>query len=244
MSPSAPLRVVSDQGDQVRFTDPEDWRFTETAMENGKFIRTIQNVVSGQDEAIQLDSMFAWHNDIRPEDVDNNGEVTPNDILEVIDQLVDRRYIQPDSDTPVSPEQVDVWPNRFFDTSGDNEISPLDILVVIEYLAEERANRPSGELVQFAANRANIDQVLASGFLSTRSNEDSPSERGLVTQEMVKRAISTAREIRVGERIERSNHSEKRRDTNDSVSSVGSKSSDSDPELSVELGVSLPEQGA
>ncbi|MGB7344174.1 MAG: amidohydrolase family protein [Pirellulaceae bacterium] len=161
------VKILGGPTDKVVFADAANWRFADPTTQNGVFIRTIRNVVSGMNEAIEIDTPFAWHNNILAEDVDNNGEVTPNDILEVINQLVDRRYIQSGSETAVSPSQVSPWPNRYYDTSGNNEFTPNDILVVINYLAEQRANTPSGE---------QIVKVSASDFMRTnrdrRTNDD------------------------------------------------------------------------
>ncbi len=150
ISQAGPVTIVRGTDDRILIADAADWRFGDPIVEDGEFIRTLQNVTSDQNEIVQLQSASAWHNDILPQDVDNSGDVTPNDILEVINQLVDRRYIQPESETAVSPSEVESWPNRYYDTSGNSEFTPLDILEVINFLAEVRANTPSGERITAA----------------------------------------------------------------------------------------------
>ncbi len=147
LSPTDPVRIINGPDDQIHWLDAADWRFVDPIMQDGQFVSVIENAVSGNHETVQFNSFLPWHNIMSPHDVDNSGEVTPNDILEVINQLVDRQYIQPDSDIPLPPDQVAVWPNRFYDTSGDNTLTPNDILEVINFLAEKEANTPGGEWI-------------------------------------------------------------------------------------------------
>ena len=173
ISQAGTVTIVRGMDDQILIADAANWRFGDPVVDDGEFFRTLQNVVSGQNESVQLQSAAAWHNDLFPQDVDNSGDVTPNDILEVINQLVDRRYIQPGSETAVSPSEVADWPNRYYDTSGNNEFTPLDILEVINFLAESRSNTPSGELIATAGDGA-ISSLLPVANDHRESNSRTP----------------------------------------------------------------------
>ena len=85
-------------------------------------------------------------------DADDNGSVTPADILTIINDLANKgtRTIEADEATGTS-----------IDVSNDGEISPVDALLVINYLADGGASAPQGELIGNDNSTANHDQAIS-----------------------------------------------------------------------------------
>ena len=70
------------------------------------------------------DSDGAWHNSTNPADVDNDGSVTPLDVLRVINYL-----------NNFGPGYVlNGNPPPYLDVDGDNQVTPLDALRVVNQL--------------------------------------------------------------------------------------------------------------
>ena len=66
-----------------------------------------------------------WHNTVLAEDVNNDGQVTPVDVLLLVSRINSAGAgVLPT--TPNSPP--------YYDVNGDGSLSPLDILQVISYL--------------------------------------------------------------------------------------------------------------
>lgn len=74
-----------------------------------------------------------WHNKIATFDVNDDGIVSPLDVLMVVNALNSGDEILP-GDNPAF--------DAFVDTSGDDLLSPIDALLVINYL---NAQSPDGE---------------------------------------------------------------------------------------------------
>ena len=68
-----------------------------------------------------------WHNFTSPMDVDADGNISPLDILEIINYV----NVFGSGDVPIGTAPP------YYDVDGDNQISPLDVLVVINYLNEK-----------------------------------------------------------------------------------------------------------
>ncbi len=68
-----------------------------------------------------------WQNAALPADVNNDGVVTPNDALDVINALL----TEGSGPLPTNPPSP---PTIFPDTNGDGYLSPIDALVVIDAL--------------------------------------------------------------------------------------------------------------
>ena len=89
-----------------------------------------------------------WQNPILPEDVNNQGGVTPLDVLTLIADL----NMHSSHALPPVPNDFGVLP-PYLDVTGDDSISPLDVLTVIAYLnnragaigQEQGEGEPSGE---------------------------------------------------------------------------------------------------
>ena len=65
-------------------------------------------------------------NPILPIDVNGDGEVTPTDVLQLVNRINK-------SGGPLAPVDADGQPT-FYDVTGDNALSPSDVLVVVNYL--------------------------------------------------------------------------------------------------------------
>ena len=70
------------------------------------------------------DNDGSWQNVVTPEDADNDGDVEPNDVLKVIDD-VNRNGIR-------SLSQATSTPSLFMDVTGDTMVTPADVLVIID----------------------------------------------------------------------------------------------------------------
>jgi hypothetical protein len=124
--------VRGGEGDSVVFADRDQWRMGATTIIDARFIRSVDH--SGG-ERLQTELANAWQNVIRVGDVNNNGEVTANDALVIINELAARRFS--DGTTNVLNDAVTVaqWPNQYFDQNGDGSATGLDALRVINELA-------------------------------------------------------------------------------------------------------------
>ncbi|MEZ6135020.1 MAG: dockerin type I domain-containing protein [Pirellulaceae bacterium] len=78
--------------------------------------------------------LIPWHNLLLPEDVNDDGFVSPIDALLVIN------YLNSNSSRNVP---YTVPENGFIDVSGDNFMSPIDALLVINYLNRKNGNEES-----------------------------------------------------------------------------------------------------
>jgi Bacterial Ig domain/Dockerin type I domain len=79
---------------------------------------------------ISVNQIRPWHNFAFPENVDNFGEVAPNDAILIINYLNARLpHIVPTNAPPGPP---------FYDVSGNNIVSPLDAVLVINWLNARR----------------------------------------------------------------------------------------------------------
>ena len=82
---------------------------------------------------IMEDDLF-WHNPVNGNDVNNDGSVTPLDVLAIVN-LLNVDFVRNLSlQTPFNP-------SRYIDTDNDAFLSPLDVLVVVNFLNR----RGSGE---------------------------------------------------------------------------------------------------
>lgn len=89
--------------------------------------------VCGAALRIMEDDLF-WHNPANGNDVNNDGSVTPLDVLAIVN-LLNVDFVRNLSlQTPFNP-------SRYIDTNNDAFLSPLDVLVVVNFLN----SRGSGE---------------------------------------------------------------------------------------------------
>ena len=78
---------------------------------------------------------FPWQNPINPLDVNNDGKVSPIDVLLVVSDI-NKNGSRNLPNPPIAPNT----PPPFLDVSGDGRLSPVDALAIITFL-----NAPSGE---------------------------------------------------------------------------------------------------
>ena len=112
------------------------------------------------------DEPLAWHNTRNFADVDDDGEVTPIDVLRVINELNNSfNFTVPTGSDRTKPAR------GFIDTSGDGRLTPLDALLVINTL--QRASRAAPELPAEGEGRTEaVDEVLRDWCLGHLDDAD------------------------------------------------------------------------
>jgi hypothetical protein len=90
---------------------------------------------------VEFDVVTPWHNHEFPEDVNNSGEATAQDVLAVVN------YINAFGITTVPRDSNPGQPWGFLDINGDNLVTPQDVLAVVNYVnsGEIRGVRAEGE---------------------------------------------------------------------------------------------------
>lgn len=158
--------------DTIVLADADDWRMGVTSIENGRFIRSVvRSPAAGGDETLQIDLPHAWQNIVKAGDVNNNGEVTANDALVIINELARRAYSDAVSEVLSDPLTVADWPGFYYDQNGDDKATALDALRVINELARLSLS-PESELqtVDRAFDELFSDELtneIASGHLDS-----------------------------------------------------------------------------
>ncbi|MGB7325692.1 MAG: right-handed parallel beta-helix repeat-containing protein [Rubripirellula sp.] len=130
--------VDGQPNDQIMFADGPLWRMGTPEVVFGTAFRKI----SLSDTFIQTDFGSGWHNIASPSDVNNNGSITANDALVIINELGRRTYSDRIGSALVDPATVDPWPGFYYDQNGDGLATALDALRVINQLA--RLTTPAG----------------------------------------------------------------------------------------------------
>ncbi len=90
-----------------------------------------------EDTSISLNiaGQSPWNNFIRTFDVNNNGETTVSDALQIINKLSWGAYADLADGYLKSPEELSEWPGIYYDINGDERVTVLDALLVINELA-------------------------------------------------------------------------------------------------------------
>ena len=78
---------------------------------------------------------LTWKNPLVPTDVDEDGSVSPLDVLTLINQI--NRGLS--SDVLPAPS-AESRPAPFFDVDGDGRLTPLDVLIVINFINAQGSN--------------------------------------------------------------------------------------------------------
>ncbi len=172
------VSVLASENDQLAIRDAASWRMAEPIMVNGEFQTTARNVLEGQ-ETIHTNLTRPWQNFVRSGDVDNSGDVTAADALEIIFELSQHRYSDPATGELYAPLSIEQWPGLYFDRSGDNRVSALDALGVINDLYLQQLSQSADSVdAEVAATLTDFVPTLeANDFLSSRfPNFNSPSE--------------------------------------------------------------------
>ncbi len=134
-----PIRIAGSPADSSPFQDTllfnQDLPVEVSQIRYDVLTTTV--VSNGEGESIQ--------NPVLPQDVNNDGAVSPIDALLIINRM-GRSASLGEGESIVSPS-----PNIYYtDVNGDNETSAIDALQVINYLARN-ANRAEGEMVAVPA---------------------------------------------------------------------------------------------
>ena len=129
----APPRVIADPDDTLEITDG-DFMIDDSMVEDGVFF---VQATSGS-ATIQIGGL-AWTNPLNPLDVNRSGSLEPVDVLQILNQLTTRTFVQSGTQsTLIDPASLtDPFPFRFFDTSGNGELEPLDLLRVLNGLTRQ-----------------------------------------------------------------------------------------------------------
>ena len=79
-------------------------------------------------------SAFPWHNSIEGLDVTNDGNIFPDDVLAIVNEI----NANGSRDLPVPPVSPFV-PPPFLDTFADNFLEPFDALLIVNFLNSQQA---------------------------------------------------------------------------------------------------------
>ena len=136
LNQSKTLRVISGEKDSL--IDTAGWKQDLTRIENGKiWHRFIRN-----QSYLDVQNARSWQNPTNPMDADGSGDVSPLDVLVIINQInssIGGQSQLPDFD-PQAPKDF-----RFLDIDGDGTLSPLDVLTVINFINARSGRRGEGE---------------------------------------------------------------------------------------------------
>ncbi len=174
LSPALKLvEIAAGADDEIIVKDAEDWRMSEPKVVEGRFILTANNVAGG-DEMIEADLPRAWRNFLRPGDVNNDGSVTANDALRIINELGRRSFSDGQTQSLTDPLAVENWPNVYFDHNGDDRATALDALRVINDLARLSLDPESAEGERVLSAVPPVESTRR----SNRSTDESGRETG------------------------------------------------------------------
>jgi hypothetical protein len=128
--------VAPGMHDGIVFADADDWRMGTITIIGTRFIRSVvRSAADGGAEKLETELPHAWQNVVKAGDVNNNGEVTANDALVIINELARRAFSDGDTQLLDNPFSVAQWPGIYYDQNGDDKATALDALRVINELA-------------------------------------------------------------------------------------------------------------
>jgi hypothetical protein len=108
---------------------------------------------------IDFEPSFQWHNNAMPEDVNNDGRVSPSDALTIIN------VINAQGSGPLLFLDNGAQPSDFLDVAPDNYVSPGDALDVINYI---NAHPGSGESVAPADAYGSVADAALMSLLTSK----------------------------------------------------------------------------
>jgi hypothetical protein len=134
MAESGSLRVRADDGDIVGFGG--GWTLGDPQFVGDEFFKTLEQT----GVSLLLSGPRPWQNPLNPYDVDGNRGVSPQDALDLINDI--NREKSRTLPTPVLAGPV---PPLWLDVNGDQMFAPLDVLMVINYINIEAAAEAEAE---------------------------------------------------------------------------------------------------
>ena len=99
---------------------------------------TQPSLISGAIQITVLDNDSQWHNYAMPLDVDQDNDISPLDVISIINYLNSNQSKNLATVTAPSPR-------TFIDVDEDQFASPLDVLIVINFLNQKSGQRFAGE---------------------------------------------------------------------------------------------------
>ncbi len=108
-----------------------------------------------------------WQNPDDPLDVNGDGQVTPGDVLLVINEINLPRTTDPNGNLP--NEFPDIPNTPYYDVNGDGVVSPIDVLIIINELNRRAGNNQAeGEagFVQTSGSNSRGDDLVRGESLS------------------------------------------------------------------------------
>ena len=180
------LRITGRDGDAIELVNPGNWRMGPTVIDEGVFYRSVVHE-SGANERINLDLPRPWQNNIRPSDVNNNGNVSVVDALTIINELARKRFLFISTNELFDPLNVREFPDLYVDQNGDDHLTPLDALGVINEIARSRVRGlREGE-------STNFDHLIAKTSDDRKLGNDSDALlESVATEELTKTRIPQA----------------------------------------------------
>lgn len=111
--------------------------------------------------SITVETLYPWHNGLKPRDVSDDGLITSLDALRVINEL------NRGNGGPLSAERTRPLTQPFYDTTRNNHLEPRDALLVINYLNANGPDIPGGEGEQAvdASNGSVLETAAPTGLL-------------------------------------------------------------------------------
>lgn len=117
-----------------------------------------ENEAALLDDNYQFDNATLWTNPDNPLDINDDGEVSPNDAIRIVNKL------NVDGLTDLSSEsvvrQVQAQPETYWDANGDGLVSPSDALLIINFLNENTGFETTPNLVDPETEDADLIDSL------------------------------------------------------------------------------------
>ncbi len=129
------IDVVVGEGDWLHVRDAANWRMIDPVIVNGKFVLVAKNLLGGETMLAELTDV--WRNFLLAGDINNSGDITAGDALEIVYELNQRLYSDPATGSLRDPQSVMHWPGMYLDRSGDDAVTALDALMVINDLYQQ-----------------------------------------------------------------------------------------------------------
>jgi GEVED domain/Dockerin type I domain len=143
------LILTGQSNDQFVITDRPNWRSGDPTLIGDELFAKLET--TGSFFQTNINAGNGWQNILEPNDIDNDGLVTPLDALVVMNGIRRGRYFDRATGDLVSIDQADPFPGEYYDQDGDNKITPLDALKVFNTIrrrgsGESQNSRPAAPI--------------------------------------------------------------------------------------------------